>query len=203
MTEAVETTAPTRSRRALRIFIWAVIALLVAFVVSWFVAAKNPSLAQAGMSWQSDVFVENEPTSTFDDELPQWTAWDQPDGAWASVVIKNDRPYAVTIAPGADLPAQLVKIGAFDPVTTSTAMDPARRDSVPSLRLAPGDYAIVMLRVSDRCAELSAGSATGSDTALVKITTLGVTEPYEVQFPATYMAGTTNGHGADPTCPQP
>ena len=42
MTEAVETTAPTRSRRALRNFIWAVIALLVAFVVSWFVAAKNP-----------------------------------------------------------------------------------------------------------------------------------------------------------------
>ena len=114
--------------------------------------------------------------------------------------MKNDRPYPVTLAPGADAPSIKVQVAAFDPLSTQTVMDPEYVDAVDQLTLAPGGHALISLHVSDRCVELVADSSMGTDVAEVRVTTFGVTEPVLVQFPASYMAGSTTGHTRDADC---
>jgi len=201
MTETAAVTAPARSGRALRIVIWASIGVVAALLVVWFVAAKNPSLAPAGMSWQSDAFVNEASPGSPNEGV--WVTWDRPEGAWASVVVKNDRPYAVTLSPGVESPLTKVQIAAYDIDSTNTVMDAEAVEAVQELRVPAGGNALVSLHVSDRCSQMEPGSSAGTSSASVEVTALGVTSQLEVPFPGTYLAGTTAGHDADPACPKP
>jgi len=66
--------------------------------------------------------------------------------------------------------------------------------------LATDEHAVVAMRASDACMHLEAGDSVGAGAVAVNVTFLKIASPVEVQFPAEYMAGTTNGHAAEPSC---
>jgi hypothetical protein len=193
-------TATSRSPRATAIAAGGLALVIVLALAAWLVVGKNPSLKPAGMSWQAENFVQQDELGASDDDLHTWTVWDQPDGAWASIVVTNDRPYPVSIAPGKSRGNVTVQVAAFDPTSTQIVMDPAYHEAVDRLSLPPGESALVSMRVSYRCMELSAGSSIGLDVAEVRVTTFGITQPLEVQLPANYMAGSNTDYKPDAGC---
>ena len=177
-----------------------VVGVLCAAMVAWLLVSQNPALTSPTMSWQSASFVEQPRVGAAEDQKPTWVVWDQPSGAWASVVVHNARPYPVTVSPGSMGNVAQVQIARFDPAAGDDDISASHVTAVSSLRVPAGGYLVVSLRVSDRCVPMSAGGATGDDSATVNVTTLGLTASLDVPFPATYMAGTTTGHAADPSC---
>ena len=199
MTAAETVTAPTPTHphpRMKRTVVWVSIAAGATLLAALLVAAKNPALEYAGPSWQSGDFVEQAP---LDPSNPAYVVWDQPSGASATVVVKNNRPYPVTVSTGTQAPFIEVTLAEFDPNGEAEARA-EYLDGLESLQLAPGDQAVVALRVSPRCMDLSAGGSMGTDVVTLDVTTFGITSPAEVQFPATYMAGTTSDHTSKPGC---
>lgn len=129
-----------------------------------------------------------------------WVVWVQDSQAWASVVVRHSRPYPVTVAPAPIGNVADVQVAAFDADAGAMDVSPDRVAAVPSLKVPSGGCALVLLHVSDRCVPMMAGGATGIDAARVNVTTFGITHSLEAPLPATYMAGTTTGHAADPAC---
>lgn len=177
--------------------------MICAAVVAWLLVSQNPALNKAGMSWQSASFVEQPQVGAAEGQNATWVVWDQPSGAWASVVVRNARPYPVTVSPGSMGTVADVQIARFDPAAGDDDISANHVTAVPRLRVPAGGYLVVSLRVSDRCIPMTAGGATGVDTATVNVTTLGLTASLDVPLPATYMAGTTTGHTADASCTSP
>lgn len=196
---AADATPQAKHPRGRVIAAWMAVVVLAALAATWVVAGFNPSLEPVGVSWQSPAFVEHTDASTSDGEAT-WVAWDDDDEAWASVVVRNPRPYPVTLSGMSTTDPAEVQVAAFDVEERGYFIGPQDVSPVPELRLRSGGSAVVLLHVSDRCVPMMAGGATGVDVATVKVTSLGITRTLEVPFPATYMAGTTTGHDADPTC---
>ncbi|MGC4175728.1 hypothetical protein [Demequina sp.] len=194
-------TVPAPSSRALRVVAWIAFVLVALLIAAWFVAAKNPRLEGAGMSSQSGEFELNDESDWMDADEAEWTVWDQPGGAWASIVVKNARPYPVTLAPSDPTRFGEVQVAAFDPTSTASTMDAESVTPADSLRVEPGGYALVSLRVTADCVILSPGGAIGSDAAEVKVTTFGITSTLEVPFGAMYWAGWRGSHTPDADCP--
>jgi len=127
--------------------------------------------------------------------------WDNDSEAWASVLVRNTRPYPVTVSPVSVGNVVEVQVAAYDYPEQGGLISPEYVTPAASLEVPSGGYLVVLLHVSDRCVEMSAGNATGgSDVATVNVTTFGMTKSLDVPFPATYFAGTTTDHVADPSC---
>ncbi|WP_430868681.1 hypothetical protein [Demequina aurantiaca] len=191
--------ADRRQARTRAVVLWGVAILVFAVAGAWILGGLNPSLASSGISWQDPAFVEEPADSAFDDEESTFTVWDLDTGAKTSVVVQNDRPYPITVSPGPASPATQVEIAAMDS-PPSGLISPDLLTTSAQLDVPAGGYIVVIMQVTDRCMQMMAGSAAGNDVAIVEVTTFGITRSLEVQFPATYMAGTTSGHGADPAC---
>jgi len=192
--------AKVRSSRALSIVLWGVGVVLTALVAAWLLAGFNPSLTLTGVSWQGPEFVAQTVPGAADGQEDTWTAWDTESGAWASVVLHNPRPYPVTVSPTSAESVVEVHVAAYDAPEQGGLISPEYVTPVPSLEVPSGGFVVVLIHVSDQCVQMAAGSAIGSDVATVNVATLGLTQSVDVPFPATYMAGTTTGHEADPSC---
>ena len=194
-------TAKARPSRARPIAVWSVVVVLTALVATWLLAGFNPALSPTGFSWQGPEFVEQKVPGATDDQEKTWTAWDTESGAWASVLVRNTRPYPVTVSPASVGNVVEVQVAAYDYPEAGGLISPEAVTPAASLEVPSGGYVVVLLHVSDRCVEMMAGGATGgSDVATVNVTTLGITHSLDIPFPATYLAGTTTDHMADPSC---
>ena len=194
------TDAVARRRPLGRIASWTIAGVICAAIAAWLVAGLDPSLDRTGVSWQNPAFVEQPQVGASADEEKTWTVWDDDSLAWASVVLHNPRPYPVTVAPDPVGNAVEVTVAEYDPLVQGGVIRPEDVTAVPTLRVPAGGFVVVLIHVSDRCYSMMAGSATGDDSARVNVTSLGLTRSLDIQFPATYMAGTTTGHAADPSC---
>lgn len=194
------TGARERRGRARRIASWSAVALIGVTFIAWLVLGKNPALSTPDTSWQSEDFVEQPIDSGVAEQKPTWVVWDQPEGAWASVVVQNTRPYPVTVSPSPATSIVEVQVAAIDPVKQGGLISPQHVTAVPHLRVPAGGYLVVLMHVSEGCETMDAGSAAGTNVATVNVSTFGITQSVDVPFPGTYMAGTTTGHAADPTC---
>lgn len=189
-------TAKAAPRRTSAVVLWGLAILAFLLVAAWILGGVNPSLAPGGVSWHDAAFVEPSADEASSDEQPTWTAWDLDTGAKASVLMRNDRPYPITVAPGPANHIVRVEIAGYDPDGATASVSPDFLTTTPRLHVPAGGYVVVIMQVSDRCFPMEAGSATGNDVAVVEVTTFGITRGLEVQFPGTYMAGTTTGHQA-------
>jgi len=196
--------APAKARpsRARLIALWCVTIVTCAALAAWLLAGLTPSLTPTGLTWQSPDLVETPAVAGAgdDDQEKTWTAWDQESGAWASVLLRNTHPYTVTVSPAPVGDVVHVQVAQGDSPEQGGDIRPEDVTPVPHLEVPSGGYVVVLLHVSDRCVPMTAGSATGNNSAQVNVTTLGLTHSLDVPFPATYMAGTTAGHAADPSC---
>lgn len=190
----------SRRGRARLLLLWSAAVVTCVLVAGWLVAGLNPALASAGLSWQSPSFAQDPEDAGWGDEPENWVAWDQESEAWASVLLQNTRPYPVTVAPADTGNVTEVQISAFDPDTPGVDILPDPLTSVPQLEVPSGGYVVVSLHVSDKCVSLAAGTSVGDDSAVVKVTTFGLTRGLEVPFGVNYWAGTTTDHEPDPSC---
>ncbi len=198
-----DATARTRPRRALQVALWGTAVVASGALAAWLLAGLNPSLTPTGLSWQGPKFTEQPQVAGagVNDQGKTWTAWDQESGAWASVLVRNTRPYPVTVSPASAGNVVDVRVARGESPEQGGYIRPEDVTPVAHLKVPSGGYVVVLLHVSDRCVEMSAGSATGgSNSATVNVTSLGLTHSLDVPFPATYLAGTTTGHAADPSC---
>jgi len=196
------TPATTRPSRARLIAFWCVAIVTCAALAAWLLAGLRPSLPPAGVTWQSPDLVGTPAVAGASDEDRRgtWTAWDTESGAWASVALHNPRPYPVTVAPLSVGNAVEVHVALYDSPVLGGLISPEYVTSAASVEVPSGGFVVVLIHVSDQCVELAAGTAVGSDIATVNVTPLGLTHSLDVPLPATYEAGTTTGHAADPSC---
>lgn len=175
---------PRGARQAVRVVaIVAALGLAVAAVVG---ARALPRIEATGTMWTDAAFVLTaDPTSV------RYVATDVGDGSRSvAVVVRNPRPFPVTLTGGDSLAAS-VRLTAAAPhggIDHSTVTAERLR----TLTVAPGDLALVWVAVSfPPCARYSAGNGIGVDAADVRVSALGVSRMIAIPLGASYDLVTT------------
>lgn len=195
---------PTRrSRRGRRVAVLALAGLVVVTLISRAVVADRPGIEVTGATWLDPAFVGDVGTP---DRYETWTVWDAADGGRVAVLVRNPRPWPITVAAldaadGTDVSG--VTTTRVAPVSLADGFDPATFELSDSVRVAAGGTFALDVVVSDRCVSVSAGSAVGTDRVEVAVTSLGLTRPATVELPSTFMAGSTVDHEPAADCQAP
>lgn len=193
---AVAPLAPRR-RRPLPL---AVLALALVLVAGWQVAGRWPALEDGGATWHSGSFTPESEGMLDSDRQPAWVVWDDDAGGWASVLVRNARPFPVTLVPGRTSPWVEVRVAQAVGYPRVVDIDPGHLPVLDRVTVPAGGYAVVAARVSSRCLDMGSETFYFTDVAVVEVTALGVTTTTEAPLGGRFSTATTKGHSPDPTC---
>ena len=185
------------ARRTRPVAVWTAAGLALALVVAWQVAGRSPALVPSGVGYVDTAFVQYQ--NAFPTRYASWVVWDEPAGAQVAMVLRNDRPWPVTVAamdPNTITTTRLASLAPGDEGTLGLT-DYTFSDRI----TVPADGQLVLaVQISAGCVPMSAGTTSGASAVTLATTSLGVPGTATVELETAVVAGFTTDHEPGPEC---
>ncbi len=184
----------TRRRQAA---LWTAGVVALALIAGWQAAGRSTDLSPSGVTYVDPAFVQYQDASPTRDAT--WVVWDESRGAEVAMVLRNPRPWPVTVA-------------AMDPTSvTTTRFAPVASDDYGMRSLSDYSFSdritvpangqlLLAVRISAGCVAMSAGAAAGTSSVTVGATSLGVTSAETIELATAFTAGFTADHEPGSDC---
>ena len=185
------------TRRGRPAVAWTVVATVIALITVWQIAGQNPKLSPSGVGYVDAAFVQYQ--DSFPTRYAAWVVWDEPRGAQVALVLRNERPWPVTVAA---MDSNTITTTRFAPLTSDDFDTRELSDYSFSDRITvPANGRLVLaVRISAGCVPMSAGTTSGASSIAIATTSLGVEGTATVELETSFVAGFTAEHVPGPEC---